>query len=342
MEDFTDQEKTDSNVQFDQESIIDRFLDVINIKRLLKIVFDKTPFRISNSFISGFILLIFLSWLYYADIFSKYIVILVLIIFLVLDLLGKNVGFVRRFLFSEDSNNAFLDNINKYSFDEAGRQTILRKFTPSNINHYLQKIKENPNLKYGFVLENILLYNRLSIENFDILFSEDFLNFNLLRRDFVINLLMNYKDRLSKNDLVNLCNYYKTDEKILRYIFATQIQSEFLVRINTDLMVYSEKFQINKDSEFYKLKRNLPSFPLDLMNLRLNTLKLGIILCLVLFAGNSLIINGYVNPSYSIILLLVFMAVLLFSALIAYTIYHIFYPRLMDKWDKFKTFVEIA
>ena len=107
--------------------------------------------------------LFFLIWSSYADNFSRNIVILILIIFLVLDLLGKNVDFIRKYLFSEDSNYAFLDNINKYSFIEAERQTKFRKFTSKNINHYLKKIHENPNPKYGFVLENILLYNNLSI-----------------------------------------------------------------------------------------------------------------------------------------------------------------------------------
>lgn len=54
----------------DQESIIDWFLDIINVKKLIKIVFSKTPIKVTNSFISGIILLIFLVGYTYPMIFS--------------------------------------------------------------------------------------------------------------------------------------------------------------------------------------------------------------------------------------------------------------------------------
>ena len=61
MDNSANEEKPRINGSYDQESIIDRFLDVINIKKLLRIVFDKTPFKVTNSFISGIVLLIFFN-----------------------------------------------------------------------------------------------------------------------------------------------------------------------------------------------------------------------------------------------------------------------------------------
>ena len=331
-------------------SIIDRFLDSINIKKLLKIILHKPPFKVTNSFISGFILLIFLIWLYYlSDNTSKSIIIGVLIIFLILDFLGKNVDFIRTFLFSEDSNKAFINNISKYSSDEAEKQTRIRRFTSSNINHYLDKVKKNPNSEYGFVLENILIYNSLSIENFDIIFSEEFLKLNLLRKNLIIKLLMSYKDKLSKKDLLNLYNYFKIDDKILRYIFATQTQSEFLIKDNLELNVYAEKFQINSDSNFKTLKLNLPNLEIDRRKLLESSVNNGAVITFFLtlaFTGilnffmDILLTNGNLNPKHSINFLLVFVFSLIISVVIVSINWKIFSQIQIKNWNNFKAFVE--
>jgi hypothetical protein len=161
-------------------------------------------------------------------------------------------------------------------------------------------------------------------------------------------LLINYKDKLSKKDLLNLYNYFKTDEMILRYIFATQIQSEFLIKEKNELKQYSEKFQI-KNLEFRKLKLSVPSFPLDLIKMRLNVAKFGTILAIVLYLGivftvnffiNLITPNDYVNQSNSAIITWILICALIASVLISYIVLKIFHPRLMKRWNKFKEFVE--
>ena len=135
---------------------------------------------------------------------------------------------------------------------------------------------------------------------------------------------------------------------ILRYIIATQIQSEFLIKEHIELIKYSEKFQI-KNLEFRKLKINVPRFPLDIVKLRLNVAKLGAILIMVLYVGivfsvnlfiNLITPNGYVNQSYSTFITLIFISALIASVLISYISLKIFHPRLMERWNKFKEFVE--
>jgi hypothetical protein len=264
--------------------------------------------------------------------------------------LGKNVDFIRKFLFNEDNNKAFLDNMNKYSFDEIGQQTRLRKFTSSNVNHYLNKIKKDPNSEYGFVLENILSHSDLTIENFNILFSEEFLKLNFLRDEIVIRLLMIYKDKLSQKNLLNIYNHFKTNEKIVRYIFATQIQSEFLINENNQLKNYSERFQSTKSSAFYELRENLPNLSKEILNLASNLVTIGLILWVLLsmsilfiiniFQKNLMLSNGYINPSYSSTFFLISIIVLIYVGSMMYILWKILSEKKIEKWKKFKSFVD--
>jgi hypothetical protein len=276
------------------------------------------------------------------------IILVVLIIFLFLEVLVKNVDKLKSILFNEDKNRTFLDNMHKYSVDEIKGQTRIRDFTSSNVNHYLNKIKKDPSSGYGFVLENILSYSDLSIENFNILFSEEFLKLNFLRDEIVIRVLMRYKDTLSQKNVLNLYNHFKNNEKIHKFIFATQIQSEFLVNENSQFIRYFKSFQSEKSSEFSKLKRELPNLWNDQQKLLSQLVTYGIFgwLCLTFFIitgfksqPNFLLSNGYVNPSFSFIFLMIFIGESVYVIAMMYISWKIFSEKIWDKWDKFMYFV---
>jgi hypothetical protein len=347
-----EQSRVDQNQSYDKESIIENFLDIINIKSLLRIVLNKTGFKFSNSFIRGLIVLIFLIWLYYfADYFWKTVILVVLIFSLILDFSGKNFDFIRKYLFNEDNNKAFLENIGSYPLNEAYRQTILRRFTPSNISFYLNKIRENPevNLKieYGFVLENFVQYNELSIENLNIFLSENFLNFNVLRDNIIIIILLKYKDKLSQNHLVNLYNHYGSDEKIKKYIIATQNQSEFLIKNYTEMKTYKEKIY-HADSQFSELRRKLPVFPKDRLNLLNSLFFIGVIMWgslsfSIIFLLNEkipILINGYISSAYPYLSIISFLIAGIYSFCLMSILYSIFDDKLIKNLEDFRTFVE--
>lgn len=276
------------------------------------------------------------------------IVLFVLVFFLCLELLVKNVDKLKSILFNEDNNKTFLDNLHKYSIDEIARQTRIRNFSSSNVNHYLNKIKKEPSSEYGFVLENILSYSNLSIENFNILFSEEFLKLNFLRDEIVIRVLMRYKDSLSQKNLLNLYHRFKNNDRIQKFMFATQIQSEFLVNENSQFKKYYQKFQSEKSLEFSKLKRELPNLGTDQQKLLSKLGMLGVIglgcLTYVIFNGlnsqrNLMLPNGYINPSFSFIFLIIFFGICLYVFAWIYVSWRFFSEKIWKKWDLFMSFV---
>lgn len=336
--------------QKDQESIIDWSLDIINIKKLLTIIFSKTPIKVTDSFISGIILLVFLIWIFnFNDHFTQMIVIIILSIFLTLEILVKNVDKLKRILFSEDNNNSFLDNLQKYSIDETKRQSRIREFTSGNVNHYLKKILADPNIENGFILENIVSYSDLSIENFNILFSDEFLKQNFLRQEIIIRILMRYKDSLSQLNLLNLYNNFKTNDEIQKYIFATQIQSEFLVKENPHLNKYYEKFQVKQTPEFFILIKNLPNLSNARQQLFSKIISIGFLVWFILILviiyefstiyPNFILSTGVINPSFSLIFFIVFLITSLCILSMIYILWKLLSDKIMKKWTDFMDYV---
>jgi hypothetical protein len=302
----------------EEDSIINRFLDVINIKEFLEIIFSKIHIKTSDSFISGFILAIFLIWLYHElsilelNLSSWMVVLYVLFIFLFLDFLGKNTDTIKKFLFNEENNRNFLNNINSYDARNVQNEILLRNFSPLNINFYLNKIEEEPQKESGFIFENIIINNDLTVENLNKIFSPRIRIF--LRENLVIDLLIKYRNRLSINNIKNLYDYYGSNERILKFIFATQNQSEFLKNENIELLPYFEKYRLNKTSEFVKINNEL--IKNDISNFREFTFRSIITLLIfqfmVIFFIGSVVkpqfisSAGYVDPFYNSILMFLF------------------------------------
>ncbi len=254
------------------ESIIAMTLDIINIREFFRVIFKKLHIVATKPFVDGLILLLFLIILYkYANILIldlswPMVIIYVVTIFILLDLSGANIDRIKGILFTEEKNRQFLENIYKYPDDELAIQTKIRKFSPSNITFFLTTIKNDPNKNYGFVFENILLKNELSPNNLDLLFTNEILGF--CRDGVVIDLLIKYKDLLSKNNILNLFNYSKNNETLLKFIFATQKQSEFLYKQiieKEDITIFYEQFQVNKSKEFTDLESQISKDPSRIM-----------------------------------------------------------------------------
>jgi hypothetical protein len=239
----------------DPDSIIDRFLDIINVKKLLTVVINKTPLKTTNTFISGLILAIFLTWLYnelhvlQVTLDSWMIVLYILVLFLIVELLGKNVDSIKRLLFNEDNNRAFLKNITiSRNVYDTQNEILLRKFSPSNIDFYLNIIETNPHAESGFVLEKLIIGTDLTINNLNKLFSPTIIPF--IREEIAIELLLNYRNKLSKENLLNLYNYFRSNDLIIKYICATQSQCEFLRNENVELATLYKKIREERKDQF--------------------------------------------------------------------------------------------
>lgn len=253
----------------DPDSVISIFFDMFNIKKILKTIFNLIRVKTTDSFISGIILIIFLWFLYHFTLNSTdigifeisfpptwpMIIFWIIIIFVVVDLLASNVGSIKKYLFNEEKNKAFLENLKSYPANKIEDEIILRKLSSSNINYYLDLVKEDPTYENAFILDYITRTDKLTIDNFNRIFTFEILKF--FSESSIIRILLYHQNKLSENNLKNLFEYFKCNELIIKMIFATQDQTELLIRSDINLKRFYDEFEMNKTENFDLVKTEM-------------------------------------------------------------------------------------
>jgi hypothetical protein len=269
----------------DEDSIIHVFFDTLGVKKIVKRIFNFIHIKTTDQFIDGFILLIYLSLLFASlelinwNHLSVVVTLFMVGIFIFFELIGKNTDVLKRFLFSEESNKWFIENINSFSYDQIRYKIKNRVFSFSNITLLLTKITHHPDLNSSVIIEGILENNDLSKENIDKIFSPDLLG--IFREGFVHYLLMRFKNSLTIGNIQNLYTFYKSNDLMIKMIFATQLHSELLITMEKEdprLKKYFEIFQNHRSNELKKIDDKMY---INVVRIRLTFFVVVLILCLI-------------------------------------------------------------
>ena len=257
------------NTNGDQNSLIESYLDQYGVNLFLNNTFEKFPIKTTKISRQAIILFIFLAVVFNSaklinlDFSVPMLSLYGLLGIIFLDVIPRNsshLGYFKRFIFTEEKNRIFIDNICTYQNNEIPREISLRNFSSSSINYFLEKIKCDPKKYHEYIIESFLRLTRLSPENLDLVFTAEILMH--LRESFIINLLIKYRNQLSQNNITIYYNFFKLNDKMIRLLFATQNQSEFLYKLERDslqLKQYYENFQLNKTVDFIKFDKKLPT-----------------------------------------------------------------------------------
>lgn len=246
MEDNNSQNKNKKGFEEESNSVIKIILDQFAITYAIKKIFDKTSINITRYFNDAAVLFIFLFFVFWqsnvlgCELSIPTITLGLLFFLLIIEFIGANTPYLKKFLFSEEKAKKFIDNISAYRTTELQKNLDVLRFNPNNIN-YLLEIFQKEKIKIPqFVLEEILLYNTLSIENLNRLFSPNILKL-YINKELVKNLLIKYYNKLSPDNIDNIYSVFKQDEELVKVLFATQKDSYYIL----------EHEQNDKIREFY-------------------------------------------------------------------------------------------
>jgi energy-coupling factor transporter transmembrane protein EcfT len=301
--------KSDPNTTSDQNSLIESYLDQYGISVFLNNSFEKFPIKTTKISRQAIILFIFLLFVFNSahllalDFSIPMISLYGLILIILIDLIPRNsshLGYFKKYLFSEEKNRVFLDNLCKYRNNDIEHEIRLRDFSSSTICYFLEKIRSDPNKYHEFIIETVLQTSRLSPENLDQIFTEEILSH--LREKFIIRLLIKYQNQLSQKNLEVLYYYIKSNDRLVRLLIATQNQSESICKKlgnEEKLKKYYEQFQLEKTPEFVnyenKLHYNNNTIWMVISLSSLTTVFL-IIICVAALLGMPILTNGIINP----------------------------------------------
>ncbi|PKL68506.1 MAG: hypothetical protein CVV30_11400 [Methanomicrobiales archaeon HGW-Methanomicrobiales-1] len=229
-------------------SVIKMVFDQFAITHIFKNIINKTSWKATDQLNDAIVLLIFLFVLFYGsqqiklELSLAVVTLVILLIFVIVEFVGANSPYFSRLFFSEEKAEHFIKNLESYKTPDVERNLTLLTFSPKNINSLLSVIQSNKNKIHPYIIDEILLYNPLSTENLDRVFSKEILRSNL-RRDLIIDLLMKYKNQLSPENIENIFTFFENDEQLLKTLIATQIDSDSLITTHPNCPILEESFE---------------------------------------------------------------------------------------------------
>jgi hypothetical protein len=260
-------------------SVINTVLDQFAITHGIKKIIDKTSWKATDQLNDAIVLFIFLIILFYEsqllrwDLSVASITLYVLVFFIIVEFVGANSPYFKRFFFSEERVEHFIKNLASYKTTDVDKNLSLLTFSPKNINSLLTIIRTDKNKIHPYIIDDILRYTTLSTENLDLIFNFDILELNL-RKELVIDLLIKYKNQLSPQNIQNIYTIYKDDEKMIKILIATQIDSQSLLSINSDnpkLKEFFDKYQMDEKKKS-KNSKLIARTKIDIISCRIASL----------------------------------------------------------------------
>ena len=258
----SDDTNRENSIQ-EPNSIIGYLLDQFAVSHIIKNIGDRTSWRITSELNNAIILFIFLLFTFYVsniiswDLLSAPMLILIIVlIFIITEFVGANTSYFKSLFFSEEKANYFIRNYTGSKTENIERDLSTLNFSPKNIQTLLEIIQSPDNIIPSYIVDDILIYNSLSPENLETLFSKT-INVYELRRDLIIDLLIKYQNHLSPKNVENIYNKYKHDPSLVKLIFITQIDSFHLIGLdpsNSELRNYYENYHNNLETKSKKNK----------------------------------------------------------------------------------------
>jgi hypothetical protein len=227
-------------------SVIEHIIDHFGITHGIEKIFEKTSFKPTDQMINAIVFFIFFLVLYFEPLLLI-ITLIVLFIFIIIEFVVANIPFFSKIFSSEEKTDYFIKNIGSYQISEVDRNIRLLKFSPKNINSLLDYMLLNRENTHFYIIDDILLYNPLSTENLDKLFSPEILNLRP-RRELIIDLLMKYNNQLSSRNIENISTSFSDDEDLIKILIATQIDFQALLSKKPSFKEGFDKYQKNEKS----------------------------------------------------------------------------------------------
>lgn len=232
----------------ESESLISRTLDNFLFGPLLSVLPKK---YISRQFISGFLLSIFLFWLYSSkgllviDHSPHMIALYVIIALTTAELIRKNFPILNNWFSNDQKSLIFFKNIDSMTDDQMHRFVRFHIFSSKCINKLVLIVKQDINRIPPDILEYALTTQDLTKENLDLIFSNEI----VIDENIVKTILFHKMNQLTEQNILNIFEKFKEKSEIIKLLFATQQGSKKLIEggRNKELLPYFENYQKQKN-----------------------------------------------------------------------------------------------
>jgi hypothetical protein len=262
MTDLPDDPKKSLNqILNEQNSIIQLFLDQFKFKQSLLTIFNHTSVNISPRFIDASVLFLFLTFIFGIngllkwDLTTPMITLGIVALFAIIEIIGTNTTFFKKFFDTDKKTRSFLDNLDSMSTNKIEDDINYLNFSSGNMNYLLSIVEQDKNKIPPHIVEKILISQDLTKENLDKIFSPKILN--NFREKAIITILFKKLDKLTPENINAVYDTFRDNDQILKVLFATQYDSKYLLKNdgNTQkLNEYFEKYQIKKEQYDIVLK----------------------------------------------------------------------------------------
>ena len=245
----------------EQFSVISLFFDQINLKNSFKKIISKTPIKITDQSIDSFILMCFLAYVFYnAGVLSFELSpstwpLIIIAVVMSIELIAINTTILKRFLVEDMRTKAFIDKIPYMDIREVKDENKYRNFSSKCMDYFLRLIEKDEDKFPPYFIVLVLKTQQLRPKNLDLLFGTDIIK--NIRPDMIIKILYNYRDYLSKGNILNIYEEYGNNDDVIKVLFATQTNSYYLVQNlsgKSKLAEYYKKYQINHQHIDWLLK----------------------------------------------------------------------------------------
>jgi len=249
-----DSKKPLNQILNEQNSIIQLFLDQFKFKQSLLTIFSHTSINITPRFIDAFVLFIFLAFIFGINGLVKWdpttpmITLGIIALFAIIELIGTNTTFFKKFFDTDKKTRSFLDNLDSMSTKQIEDDINYLNFSSSNMNYLLSIVEKDKNKISPHIVEKILNSQDLTKENLDKIFSPTLLQ-NLRERTIIL-ILFKKMEKLTPENINTVFETFKDNDQILKVLFATQYDSKSLLKYDEEshkLTGYFEKYQVKKE-----------------------------------------------------------------------------------------------
>ena len=234
-------------------SIISFVLDILNVKRLLELIFyNQKRIKITNNFINLTLLTLFLVIVFWKTGTISFersptteALFLICIVGLI-ELVGANTSIFKAAFSRDAKTRIFLEKVHSMSSNEI-KEAIKYQFFSVRCMDYFIKSLENKDKYSPEVVDLIIGGQVLRTQNLDLLFGKNVIV--NLHADLIIGVLFEKRDSLKTQNIQNIYESCKDNRKIIKILIATQKYSDSLLKQypkNTELFDFYEKYQNEK------------------------------------------------------------------------------------------------
>ena len=252
----------EKNEEIENNSIISLFLDIFNFKRFIELIFrNQNVITTTNKFIDSVLLLLFLLVVFYGTGSLKFewssitYTLLAIFIIVILELIGANTAFFKRFFKGNEKTKHFLKNVNSMSINEVKDDIKLQNFSAECVNYFIRSL-EDKNKYPPNVVDVILDSEFLRKENLDLLFKRNILK--NIHPQLINKILIQKQNSLTEENIIDIYSTFNdNDVSVIKMLFATQSHSDCLSKLNsndTELNNYFIKYQLNREHFDWILK----------------------------------------------------------------------------------------